>query len=512
MQQTETKEWTTALKHDSAFLRRVVDATPGFVFVKDLEGHYTLTNKIFREFWKLSEEEIIGKTDDVLGYSPEEVKMFRLTDQEVIRSKKDVHIPLGSLTTPDGDIRWFQIVKSPIFNDEGEVEQVLVVGTEITERVMIERELKESEQNYKDIFQNVEEAIFMFDTDMIVLESNRAAMDLLEDKHIVGKFIGDFVHPESKVGVKEYLDQIRGKGSAKIEVNLLINGKKKTVEVNGSALVDELGEIIGSRDIVREITQAKIYEKGLIEARANAEDLNKLQANFLANMSHEIRTPINGIIGLAELIEQEFAATPGLSDYTVLLKESGHRLLATIVSILDFSKLSKENVELKLLDFDLVQRLSNYLPTMRVLADKKGLYLLFDCEYDEIPFRFDDNVLVLILNNLIGNAIKFTKEGGVEVKVERREIRDKDYILIEVRDSGIGISKEFLPHLFSPFRQESDGMNRTYGGTGLGLSIVKKYVELFGGFIKVESAKERGTSFKVFLPDSKAESAKQDVD
>jgi len=238
----------------------------------------------------------------------------------------------------------------------------------------------------------------------------------------------------------------------------------------------------------------------LIDARNSAEDITKLQANFLANMSHEIRTPINGIIGLAELIEQDFSNVEGLDEYAQLLKESGHRLLSTITSLLDFSKLNNSQVDFKLREFDLVQVVQDYLPSMHVLADRKGLYLRFKTEIKHLDYRFDENVLILILNNLIGNAIKFTKEGGVEVRLTTKDVQGKEFIQLSIHDTGIGIDEEFVPFLFEPFRQESTGFSRNYEGTGLGLSIVHKYIELFGGYVKVKSEKKQGASFYIFLP------------
>jgi len=175
-------------------------------------------------------------------------------------------------------------------------------------------------------------------------------------------------------------------------------------------------------------------------------------------------------------------------------------LLNTIVSILDFSKLGSENIEPELSDFELVSFIRNYLPSMRVLADKKKLYLHAEFEMESLKVRFDKRVLSLILNNMIGNAIKFTKKGGVKVGLKLSERKGNQYMNFTIQDTGVGISKDFLPKIFSPFLQESGGFSREFGGTGLGLSIVKRYIELFGGHIKVNSTKDVGTTFNIYLP------------
>jgi PAS domain S-box-containing protein len=491
----------TAEKINLGSLRQILDAFPGFIFAKNRDGRFTMVNKQLSEFYEKSEDELVGKTDEFLGYSLTEAEYFRKTDSEVFEKRRSGRIPLNSLRLSDGTVRWFNIVKSPVFDDAEEVVQVLVACYEITDRIQGELELKESEEKYRDLFQHASDAIFVINKDGFFQEANKAGNESLGVVNCIGRHISDFVHEDSKDAPIEYLKGLDSVGYVKnFRVNLLIHDEVKIIEINSTAMYDESGQRVASRDIIRDMTQRIAYENSLIETTRSAEDLNRLQANFLANMSHEIRTPINGLLGLTELIEQDFDSVEGLKDYTTLLKESGHRLLSTITSILDFSKLNENEVDLKLDDFCLVDKIKNYLPTMKILADRKNLSLTFVTELDCVQFHCDENILILILNNLIGNAIKFTKEGGVEVVLSEKTIRGKDFAKVQVNDTGIGIDPEFVPHLFEPFRHESTGLNRSYGGTGLGLSIVKKYVELFGGFLKVDSEKDRGTSFRLYLP------------
>ncbi len=375
---TERKEMEDALRDQREFLRNIIDKAPNLIFIKNRNGEYSLVNESMAQLIGLRPEEIIGLTDDQLPFEETKRQSFLNEDKRIFETGKAEVIEMDQFTTDEGKLKYFQYIKQPLFNQNGKVEQILMVATDISHRVEAEAEL-----------------------------------------------------------------QI---------------------------------------------------------AKDRAEELSKIKTNFLANMSHEIRTPINGILGLSELIEAEFESVEGLKQYTGLLKESGQRLLNTIVSILDFSKLGSEKIEPELSNFDLVEFLKNYLPSMRVLADKKKLYLHSEYNLEHIEMRFDKRVLTLVLNNLIGNAVKFTKKGGVTITSSLVKVKGRAFVQIDISDTGIGISNDFMPKIFSPFIQESEGFNREYGGTGLGLSIVKRYIELFGGFIKVTSKKDEGSKFSIFLP------------
>ncbi len=251
---------------------------------------------------------------------------------------------------------------------------------------------------------------------------------------------------------------------------------------------------------IRDITIQKDIQHELKNAKELAEQMNQLKTEFLANMSHEIRTPINGIIGLAEIMEDEFRDNELLGNYTSMLKQSGRRLLNTITSILDLSKMESERLDVQLSDVKVSGVLEEMLPTLKVLSDRKGLLLEWHNEAAGAIVQIDRQVLEQIFNNLIGNAIKFTQKGSVSILTKVAEQQEECLWQCTVTDTGVGISEEFLPHLFSSFQQESKGINRKFEGTGLGLAIVKRYLEMYGGTIHVESKKGKGSSFEIRLP------------
>lgn len=231
-------------------------------------------------------------------------------------------------------------------------------------------------------------------------------------------------------------------------------------------------------------------------AKELAEEMNRLKTNFLSNMSHEIRTPINGILGLSQVIEMETDSNE-IKNYVKLQQQSGQRLLNTITSILDLSRIEAQTSQLKLKVIDLNDLVRESILPLEGLARNKRLVLSFEPSPEKLQCLSDETMLYQVINNVVGNAIKFTDKGEVTIRITRRE---DTRVSIVVQDTGIGISEEFMPRLFNSFEQESTGRSRRHEGSGLGLAISKKYIELLGGEILVESKKDQGSTFEIILP------------
>jgi PAS domain S-box-containing protein len=205
---------------------------------------------------------------------------------------------------------------------------------------------------------------------------------------------------------------------------------------------------------IRDITEQKEAERQLKKAKEQAEEMNRLKSNFLANMSHEIRTPINGIIGLAEVMKEEFSSNEELKIYTELLQQSGNRLLNTITSILDLSKIESKQLNIKTEKVNLHQAISLLIPHLKILANKKSIQLEYQSHISiERKVLIDPIILDQILNNLIGNAIKFTKKGSVTIKTNLKR-SSKEFVSILVIDSDIGISPDFIHDIFPPLSKK----------------------------------------------------------
>lgn len=264
-----------------------------------------------------------------------------------------------------------------------------------------------------------------------------------------------------------------------------------------SAKVDSFIQFVRSqRDVVKKNKELEAYQKELIRAKELAEQGRKIKENFLANMSHEIRTPINGIIGIANLLEKT-PLNKEQQEMISLLEISSNSLLGVINDILDLSKIEAGKFRINRAPTDLVMTSFSVVNLLSIRAKEKHLELITDFG-SNIPKNVMADSLRLnqILMNLIGNAIKFTHEGSVTLKVETLDHKGNNVLIkFSVADTGIGISEENIDKAFETFEQAEDNTTLRYGGTGLGLAIVKNLARLKGGLLSVDSELGKGSVF-----------------
>ena len=272
------------------------------------------------------------------------------------------------------------------------------------------------------------------------------------------------------------------------------DGSTFYVEIQSVPINNTPDDGILVRSAMMDITVRRQMEEELISEREKALQAARFMNEFLANMSHEIRTPLAGVIGFAEVLEEELPSEH--REIAQLIARGGNRLLHTLNSVLDFAKLKAHNHKLMQTPINIVDRVQKHCRLLSALAKQQSLQLEFASTHDMLYALLDPTSLDRILDNLIGNAIKYTKTGKVQVSVEMEE----GMIEIRIKDTGIGINEAFLPQIFEPFRQEYMGDDRPYEGVGLGLTITKRLVDLMNGQIQVESKQGEGSCFSVFFP------------
>jgi signal transduction histidine kinase len=252
------------------------------------------------------------------------------------------------------------------------------------------------------------------------------------------------------------------------------------------------------------VLEEKVEERTRELAQANAElaRASEHKSQFLANMSHELRTPLNAIIGVTEL-QLEDAREEGRTDQIEQLDRvlrAGRHLLALINDILDLSKIEAGKMELHIETYPIAALIHDVAATIAPLAQKNGNRIVVDCPADIGTIHTDPRRLQQALLNLAGNAVKFTENGVITLRVQRESVGSAEWVNVSVADTGIGMSREQIGRLFEDFVQADASTTRRYGGTGLGLAIARRFCRLMGGDITVESEPQRGSTFTLRLP------------
>jgi PAS domain S-box-containing protein len=274
------------------------------------------------------------------------------------------------------------------------------------------------------------------------------------------------------------------------------SGTAIDIQVSVAPLLDDANRCIGSIAVARDVTQHKRSEEALRLAREAAESASQAKSSFLARMSHEIRTPMNGVLGMTELL-LETGLTGTQRKYAETVQRSGQNLLGIINDLLDFSKIEAGKLELENVDMDLRRTIEDVVDLLAERAHVKGLELACSIPANLATYVKGDPLrLGQVLTNLVGNAIKFTEQGSVVIRVVSVEDSARKVTMrFEVSDTGVGISPDAQSRIFDEFSQADGSTTRKHGGSGLGLAISKQLVEMMGGNIQVESTLGAGSTF-----------------
>ena len=508
-----------ALAQERSLLHSLIDNIPDYIYVKDAESRFTVANKALAQLvGARSTANMLGKTD--FDYFPKELaSAFQRDEQEIIRSGREVQQQEETTLDSEGQEKWTLTTKVPLRDARGRVVGIVGIGRDITVRKKAKWEEKRadeateaatraehalaSERNLlRTLIDNIPDHIYLKNKESRFLLCNLAMAQRFgaaSPAEVVGRTDLDFLP-------KEIADRFLFDEREMIRSGLaLLNHEESRVDERGERnwtlttkvpLRDKAGKVIGLVGIGRDITARKRALEEMKIAQQAAEAASHAKSEFVANMSHEIRTPLNGIIGMTELT-LDTDLTKEQTENLEAVKLSADALLNVVNDILDFSKIEAGKLDLDEIDFNLPEVVEQAIHSVALRAGQKNLELLYNVNPD-VPHqvRGDPARLRQVVLNLLGNAIKFTNDGEVELRIEKEAILDSHGLLhFQVRDTGIGIAAEKQASIFDPFSQADGSTTRRYGGTGLGLTISRRLVKMMGGTIWIESKEGNGSTF-----------------
>jgi PAS domain S-box-containing protein len=500
---TDRKKSENELRQSKQMLQLILDNVPQRIFWKDVNSKYLGCNKNFaNDAGFSSPKEIIGASDYDMPWKTSEADYYRLVDNEVMETGKPVFHIIEPQTHLDGKIAWLETNKTPLYDEHGRVVGMLGTYEDISERKKAEEQIKESEERFRSLIDNMIEAALIIDwTGEIIFANNSAArlVGLDNPEQGIGKSVFGFLHPDDKKRVLKAISKTKFKPAPFLDEYKIktVDGKDRWVESLGTKInFSNKNSLLVT---LRDITERKYAEIELREAKEKAEEMNKIKSNFLANMSHELRTPLVGILGFAELLKDKLKEKP-TTEMAERILTSANRLMDTLNLVLDLSRIEAKKVDFNLKPYRIPELVESQIQLFEAVAERKNLFLETKVKDQNLFAKVDEQIFRQIINNLVNNALKYTYTGGVSILVDTTSGDDKPYVRISIKDSGIGIPQESLGLIFQEFRQVSEGFNRHFEGTGLGLTITKNFIEMMEGNIKVKSTVGSGSTFTVMFP------------
>ncbi len=396
---------------------------------------------------------------------------------------------------PDGKIR--DVHSTAIYDAKSK--KVFGIIHDITVRKQAEEALKESERKYREFFMKDLTGDFLSAIDGKIIDCNPAFLSFLGYSELID--VQQYPATKFYSSPKErqiLIEQIKLKKEVRnYEINMVrSDGEKITVIANVFGIFNEEGQLTHIRGYVFDITDRKKAEENMMKAKEKAEAADRMKTEFLAQMSHEIRSPLNAVLSFTSIVKE---ITSGMNSNDLETSFSGiesasKRIIRTVDSILNMSDLQLGTYQVSKRKLDVVTLLRILVAEFENIARDKKIGLRFKADVDKKLIHIDEYALSQIVANLLDNAIKYTRKGFVEVIFQVKE-----KMTIKIKDTGIGISEDYLPKLFTPFTQEEQGYTRSYDGNGLGLALVKKYCEVSNADVSVESEKNIGTIFTITL-------------
>lgn len=458
---------------------------------------------------------------DILGYAPETLEgtsIFELVhqeDQKFVNEKMDEGFSGKKPTSlryrvkhKSGGYTWLESSGNGKNLESYDQPMRLVTSRDISKQVQVEQELIKGETRFRHVLEAAQDAIVLMDENGSISGWNKSAERIFgyHSDEVLGKDLHSTLcpnHYHSQYERNLFQFQKTGKGMAigkTVELQgIKRNGTVFPIELSLSAFKQDDGfHAVG---IVRDISDRKAVENKLIASKERAEKANASKNAFLSNMSHELRTPLHGILGMLTMMD-ELVVSEEQKELLAYTNDSANHLLDLVDDLLRLSKLHNGTEVLKEVVFDFQQMINASIdPFFRLLEVKQIDFRVSGEDLSNVMVIGDQDKLVKTICHLLRNAIKFTKEGTVEIVSFLKEYtEDVGVFRIEIKDTGIGVAYGHVPSLFDPFYQVDDGSKKVYGGVGVGLPMARQYIEMMGGHMDVISTKGEGSTFYFEVP------------
>ncbi len=505
------KEWAEGVSND---FWRVLDVTRDLITLKDPERRFRAVSRSFIEAcgadgWQVFRHQAAGsQVPQALAAE------MRAGEDELLASPEESLTREAELALADGHRHLLAFAYFKLRDNNGKLSGLLMQARDRTESAQAAAALARQEEQLRLLLESTSEGIFGVDRQERITFVNNAAVRLLgydSPAQLIGRHAHEQTHhhfadgrcyPAEDCPIRKSLAS-KQPVQCDQEVFWRADGSAFAVAYASAPMIRE-EEILGSVISFTDISERKLAEQRLQQAKEAAEAANRAKSEFLANMSHELRTPMNAILGLTHLARRE-SDNAAQRERLNKVSDAAHHLLAIINDILDLSKIEAGKLQLEPTDFNLDRVLDNTFNLIRDKAASKGIELIVDTR-DLPPSLHGDGLrLEQILLNFLGNAVKFTEQGCISLTARAINRGQASLVIrFEVIDTGIGLSDEQQQRLFQAFEQADASTTRRYGGTGLGLAISSRLTRLMGGRIGVESALGAGSTFWVELPFSMA--------
>ncbi len=497
---------TEAVENEAKF-RQLFEDIPLACQEIDTDGLILRVNKRLCELRGVSAAALVGRHYADFAPEMERAKICEETARK-LAGKMELTHGKKSYVRKDGDLVTVEVHETLLYDSAGAVVGLRAVALDVTEDLHKEEEIYQTTSELRAIFQALPDIFLRLDVNGAILDyrGQGATGFLGEERDLPGKRIQKLFPPDVARQFDNAIARVR-KTNAMVSVEYSVPGKESEISLEARLIPLHWTEIIV---MIRDITERKkaqkrleeyaeeVHEKNhdLAKALETAREATLMKGRFLANMSHEIRTPMNGVLGMTELLLDTPLNTEQ-REYAETVQQSATALLTITNDILDLSKIEAGRLTIECIPFDLVATVKELISWFGVRARSKGLELITALPSDLPSPMLGDPVRVRqILTNLVGNALKFTEQGRITVRMAiAAQTAGSLTLKFEVEDTGIGISPENRARLFDSFTQADDSTTRKYGGTGLGLAISRELVELLGGEIGVESVKGKGSTF-----------------